>query len=133
MGNGIDKEFRKIMREAKPIHGIWYKFCKHFSRWYHDEDGNFSSLEMNGYEAVKRVIRYAKKNPEIRILRCDDDIFCGARIVLIPHPTMGITAIIITQATSHRGELFFYPHDMDMIVDEIKKMKSEFNLKQEGL
>lgn len=105
---------------------IWSQFYKHFGKIYRDENGNFSSEKMVGYDAMINVEKYAKSHKEIKIIHCDDSVFASSMIVLIPHPKMGISFIFIPQCTSVKGELFLYPNSIASLADTLLKIKKEY-------
>jgi hypothetical protein len=108
------------------VHASWNSFSNYMKRWYYEIINNkkvFSSENMTGYIAQKRVTNYAKKHPEVKVLFCDDSVFSSSIIVLIPHPTMGITMIYIPQNnTKIRSELFLYPDHSKKLIEELTKM-----------
>ncbi len=130
---------------TKNTHQIFHSFCNHMKKWYFeyhypvsfDEKKNdfttstrklkaFSSKDMQGYVAINRVEKYVKKHPEIEIVRCDDTVFSPSIIVLIPHPTMGITMIYIPQNNRQiKGELFLYPDHSEELIEKLTKMRQK--------
>lgn len=105
-------------------HKIWYAFCEHFKKWYHDDGGNFTSIDMIGFKAMCRVEKYAKNHPEIKIVQCDDYVFASSLIILVPHPKMGITFIFIPQCTTIQGELFLRPENINRLIDNLITLRS---------
>lgn len=130
---------------SKNTHQIFHSFCDHMKKWYFEyyypvtfnKKRNdfttstrklkaFSSQDMQGYIAITRVENYAKKHPEIEIVRCDDSVFSSSIIVLIPHPTMGITMIYIPQNNKEiKGELFLYPDHSDELIKKLILMRQK--------
>ena len=90
----------------------------------------FNELELSrrivGYEAMTKIRNYAKKNPEIRIVGCDDSVHASSMIVLIPHPTMGITMMFIPQCTGVQNEMFLYPNHYKMLLDTLNEMRDTY-------
>jgi len=80
------------------------------------KEPEFSS-RLCGFRVIERIEKYATRHPEIKICRCDDSIFAGSIIVLVPHPMMGISVFFIPQCTSTQNELFLY---QDHLVSLIK-------------
>lgn len=131
------------------IHEIWWKFSKHFQKWYYvmctswkyDEEKRevvetgkqhkeFSSHEMIGYKTMKRVEKYCKKNPAVKHVCVDDSHFAGSMVVLVPHPEMGISVIYIPQcSTKESNQFFLYIYHIDELVNTITAMKDEYKIK----
>jgi hypothetical protein len=116
-------EFNNGMRK---IHGIWWDFCDYMKNKYSDEDGIFNIFDLDGYPAMCMVDEYVEKHPEIKICRCDDSYFSGSDLILIPHPTMGITVLYIPQNSGIASEFFLYPNDIDELIIALKEIKEEF-------
>ena len=145
---------KSMMSEARKTHAAWYDFCDHFKKWYftvertfhirpkgkNSEDGSreikfvdgkrkyreFDCTKMAGHLAMKRVDAYAKKHPEIRVVMVDDAYHASSSVVLIPHPTMGITAIYVPQcATDEKNQFFLYPSDAKPLARAIGEMTEE--------
>ena len=139
----------KWMKEASETHKIWHRFSGWIDRTYGKDlhgkwqsmkvkqaDGkikklklrSFDELELSrrlvGYEVQCRVERYIKRYcPEIKIIHCDDSIHASSILLLIPHPSMGITIIFIPQCTSIQNQFFLYSKHYAMLMKELKKMK----------
>ena len=140
---------------TKKTHKIWYDFCDHFKRWYFEyytgykklkqnKDGSlkvirnkrklksFSSKNMVGWTAMMRVEKYAKTHKEIKVIRCDDAMFSSSSIVLVPHPTMGITCIYIPQnEIGQPNQCFLYPDHSIELIKELSKMRKKCKKKDE--
>lgn len=147
--NQIVDEFK----EAKTSHQVWHKFSnwlvKTFGKDLHGEwefiEGigangkkfkikhrSFNELELSkrlvGYEVMCKVERYIKKHcPEIRIIRCDDSLYAGSDILLIPHPNHGITIIFIPQCTTIQNQFFLYKSHHNELVKALKEMSSVYS------
>jgi hypothetical protein len=126
-------EFDKIKSDAEKVHRIWHKFSRWltntygkdlYGHWVSDKiktaEGktvalkyrSFNELELSrrlvGYDVMRKVERYAKRCcPEIRILRCDDEVYSSSTLLLIPHPQHGITIMFIPQCTSVQNQFFY--------------------------
>ncbi len=139
----------EMEESTKQTHGIYHDFCQYMAKWYFqivpnwklgaDENGKtdfredgtikeFDVTKLVGYEAMIRIEKYVKKHPEIRLVTMDDDVFSTSYIVLIPHPTMGITMIIIPQCTTVQNVAFLYPMNAHDLIEEIAKMQKEYHL-----
>ena len=130
---------------TKKVHQAWHSFCEYMKKWYFEsyqpttynkktdkfttserKFKAFSSKDMQGYVAMTRVENYAKTHPEIQIVRCDDSVFSSSMIVLIPHPTMGITMIYIPQNNKEiKGELFLYPDHSEELIEKLTIMRKK--------
>ncbi len=137
-----------IFKTAESCHKIWHKFSDWLVRTYgkdlHGEwktqivkgkngkkykfrDRTFNDLELSrrliGYDVQIRVERYAKRFcPEIKIVRCDDEIYSSSCLVLVPHPEHGITIIFIPQNTVIQNQFFMYGGHCKMLIKELKAM-----------
>lgn len=124
-------------------HKIWHRFSdwliKTYGKdlhgeWQYMEIGkkriryrSFDEYELNrrlvGYEVIERIERYVKRYcPEIRVVRCDDSVYAGSDILLIPHPRHGITMMFIPQCTGVQNQMFLYENHYKMLLKELKKM-----------
>lgn len=134
--------------EIKTTHQIWHKFSnwmiKTFGKDLHGEwefmevTGNngkkvklkhrsFNDLELSrrlvGYEAMCKVEKFVKRAcPEIKIIRCDDSVYSGSDILLIPHPNHGITVIFIPQCTTIQNQFFLYKSHYKELMKALKEM-----------
>lgn len=135
----------KSLPSTKKVHKTWHEFCDYMSKWYYeyyyplryDKKSNkcvkskrrlkaFSSKNMQGYKTMVRVERYVEKHPEIQIVKCDDSVFSSSMIVLVPHPTMGISFIYIPQNNTYiQGELFLYPDHSEELIEKLTKMRKK--------
>lgn len=89
---------------------------------------DFNELEFNnriaGYEVLCKIEKYVKRYcPEIKIVRCDDDSYSGSDILLIPHPTHGITVLFIPQCTTIQNKFFLYQGHYNSLLKALKEMK----------
>lgn len=141
----------KMISHAKEIHKVWHKFDKWlvntfgkdlYGDWVRNKikvDGKrrifkyrpFNDLEFSrrlcGYDVIERIERYVKRHcPEIKIVYCDDDVYSGSIILLIPHPTHGISVMFIPQCTSVQNRFFLYGNHYKMLMEELEKMKTVY-------
>jgi len=138
--------------QMKTTHQIWHKFSnwmvKTFGKDLHGEwefmEGigangkkfkikhrSFNDLELSrrltGYEAMCKVEKFVKRCcPEIKIIRCDDSIYAGSDILLIPHPNHGITVIFIPQCTTVQNQFFLYKNHHKELVKALKEMETVY-------
>ena len=142
----------KLDVEMKTTHQIWHKFSnwmvKTFGKDLHGEwefmEGigangkkfkikhrSFTDLELSrrltGYESMCKVEKFVKRcSPEIKIIRCDDSIYAGSDILLIPHPNHGITVIFIPQCTTVQNQFFLYKNHHKELVKALKEMENVY-------
>ena len=93
---------------------------------------NYNEYELSsrlvGYEVIEKIEKYVKRNaPEIKIIHCDDAIYAGSIILLIPHPEHGITMMFIPQLTDIQNQIFLYGGHYKMLLEELNKMKYVYN------
>lgn len=151
--NNSSKEFDKIIESSNVSHKVWHKFqnwlIKTFGKDLYGEwnsfevpvEGskkkkkvkfrNFNEYELSkrlvGYEVMKKVEKFVKKScPEIKIIHCDDSVYAGSDILLIPHPKHGITIMFIPQCTSIQNQFFLYKGHYDMLMKELTKMQKVY-------
>ena len=79
------------------------------------------------YKAICKIEEYAKNNPEIKVVHCDDDVFASSIIVLIPHPTRGITVKFIPQCTELQNTFFLYDRSYEKFIETLNEMKYVYN------
>jgi len=139
---------KKLDVKIEKTHNVWLKFSnwivKTFGKDLHgewkftertDENGkkfrfkyrSFNDLELSrrlvGYDAMCKVEKFVKRCcPEIKIIRCDDSIYAGSDILLIPHPNHGISVIFIPQCTQIQNEFFLYKNHHKELVKALKEM-----------
>lgn len=106
--------------DLKKVHKIWHKFEKflisNFGENYHDN--------LAGYECQLKIEKFIKnKCPEIKIVKCDDEVFASSILLLVPHPSMGITILFVPQCTKIGNHFFLYEGHFNMLTEELEKMK----------
>jgi len=138
---------------SKSSHAIWHKFSnwliKNFGKdlygeWVVNEIKNeetgkilkmryrdFNEFELSkrlvGYDVMTKIEKFVKRScPEIRICRCDDSIYAGSDILLIPHPKHGITMMFIPQCTSVQNQMFLYDNHCKNLIKELTKMQKVY-------
>lgn len=119
---------------GKDLHGAWQfmEGTKSNGKKYKIKYRSFDDLELSrrliGYEAMCKVEKYVKRCcPEIKIIRCDDSIYAGSDILLIPHPNHGITIMFIPQCTSVQNQFFLYKNHYNELVKALKEMKTVYS------
>lgn len=149
----VTKPYKKMIEEmfarGKYIHQYMHKFDKWLKNTFGKDlygevtkhkfkvDGktkiiktrHYNERELNdrlcGYEVIERIEKYVKRScPEIKIVRCDDDVHAGSILLLIPHPTFGITVMFIPQCTTIQNTFFLYGNHYKMLLSELGKMES---------
>lgn len=143
------KETDNIFYNSQQTHKVWHKFSNWLIKTYgkdlhgewqkhvitHPDTGkkhtlkfrNFNDHELSrrivGYEVMCKVEKYIKRCcPEIKIVRCDDDVHAGSDLLLIPHPKMGISVMFIPQCTGTQNRFFLYSNHFTMLMRELKSM-----------
>jgi hypothetical protein len=143
-----DKEYKKMIKETDANHAVWHKFYNFISRAYgkdlygkwqvmkiqNKDTGkksyykyrDFNEYELSkrlvGYEVMKKIDKYVQKNPQIKRIPCDDSMYAGSDILLIPHIRHGITMIFIPQCTSIQNQMFLYQGHYKNFMKELKNM-----------
>ena len=107
------------MKNYNLAHKIWHKFDDWLTETF---GGNYNS-KLIGYDAQCKIEKYAKDNPAIRILCCDDDVFASSILVLIPQPTRGITVKFIPQCTEIQNTFFLYDRNYEKFIETLNEMK----------
>lgn len=133
--------------DIKKIHGFWYNWMNYMKRWYYKEGEDwafdkkskklkktgkmvkqYDSKGLMGYDVMEKVEEYVKTHPDVVELSVDDDVFASSDLVLIPHPTMGITVIFIPQCTNVQNTFFLYPNHIDNLIKTLKEMQKKYKL-----
>lgn len=136
-----------MIEHNKNVHKIWYKFSNWLEKTYGKDlfteseieievkgkikkhkSKTFNDFELSkrlvGYEVQVKIEKYVTKHcPEIKIIRCDDAVHASSDLILIPHPTMGITMIFIPQCTSIQNQFFLYKNHHKELVKALNEMK----------
>lgn len=102
----VQRDAEVEMRRMKEMHKLGWAYQKEFLK--NDE------FKYEGMEMLDRMERFAKKNPQVTLLRCDDSFHCSSNIALIPHENRkeywGTTVVIMPQCHGHPEEIFLYPN-----------------------
>ena len=152
MNKEMDKEMDKEMMHVKQTHAVWNKFYNWvvksfgedlYGEWLFMEvpqkNGktkklkyrNFNEFELSkrlvGYKVMQKIEKYANKNLEIKIVRCDDSLYASSFLVLIPHPKHGITIMFIPQLTGIQNQFFLYEGHFKQLTKALSEMKNIYN------
>lgn len=146
-------EMDEAIAQAEDCHIIWHKFEKfianafgkdlrgklHVSKFKIKETGKtviFKYRDFNEYELSKRLVGYEvmcrikkwvdRYCPEIRIAHCDDALYAGSDILLIPHPNHGIRIMFIPQCTGIQNQFFLYEGHYKNLMKELKEMRKVY-------
>ena len=118
-----ESEKKKVMGDLfdvppeKNVHLVWFDFKKEFF----DPTGKWDINDI-----WRNIDNWVKKWPkDVTFLSCDDEMFMGARIILITHQCkrnyMGTTLVYITQ-TGHFSQLFLYPGHMSELIKALVRI-----------
>ena len=105
------------------VHRVWHEFIKEFMLEERDE------FALTGWELMEKVEEWALKWPEdVRITRCDDNMFMSSLIVLIDHKTptqfMGTTMVTIPQMGSQPQVMFLYPGHREGLREKLREISA---------
>lgn len=143
----------KIMKEIKEMHKVYHKFQKWLVKNFGNdlygeyktirikqENGHYKSFKWRdyneyelskrlcGYEVMERIEKYVKRScPEIKIVYCDDDMHATSIILLIPHPSHGITMMFIPQLIGIQNQLFLYGNHHKELMRVLEEMKHVYD------
>lgn len=119
---------------GKDLYGKWQYMKgtgadgKKFNFKYRDYNEYELSKRLVGYEVMCKIEKYVNRScPEIKIIRCDDSVYAGSFILLIPHPKMGITMMFIPQCTYIGNQMFLYNNHYKMFTKALREMKSTYD------
>lgn len=119
MGN-IHVYMSKPDDQYTKIHGTYWKFTKWLERIC-------KGKSPVGYTIMCKVEKYVKTHKEIQLTYVDDDNRSTSLIVLIPHPTHGITILYIPQTTNVTNTFFLYENHSKWLIKTLTKMKGVYN------
>ena len=144
----IEKGIEKSAREA---HKVWHKFSGWLAKTFGADliedkvlevqmkNGktkkikykNFNEWELSkrlvGYEVLEKMEKYVARHcKEIKVVRCDDSVYAGSSIFLIPHPNHGITILFVPQCTSIQNQFFLYDNHYKDLMKALKEMSSVY-------
>lgn len=124
-----EQEREAFIEKVNEKHQVWHSF----SRWAKETFGeNWESPEvLSGYEVMQKIEEYVKNNSNsgIQLSYCDDTMFSGSMIVLVPHKEMGTTVLYIPQLTHTTNQFFLYPSHQKMLVESLTKIEQEIHKK----
>lgn len=109
----------KSDKEIHEMHGTWYSFCEKFGSGVLGD----SFDELAGGDVMDEVEEWAKKFPDVKITRCDDNHHAGSLLVLIPHPKHGVTVLFIPQLTNEKHYFFLYPSQQKALIEALESIK----------
>lgn len=137
-----------LLLKIKSSHAVWHKFSnwmvKSFGSDLHGKwkvikikghkdikYRSFNDLELSrrlvGHEVMTKVRRYITRYcPEIIEINCDDTTYCGSTILLIPHPSHGITMMFIPQCTKIQNQIFLYERHYKQLTKALRTMKNVY-------
>jgi hypothetical protein len=85
------------------------------------------SRRLVGYEVLEKMEKYVARHcKEIKVVRCDDSLYAGSRIFLIPHPKHGITMLFVPQCTTIQNQFFLYDNHYKDLMKALKEMKEVY-------
>lgn len=118
-GSDLYSEWKK--QKVKQPNGRYKTFkYRQYNEWE-------LSKRLSGYEVISKIEKYIKRNSrEIKIVHCDDTYYAGSIILLIPHPTHGITVMFIPQLTSIQNEFFLYGNHYEELLEKLKELKETY-------
>ncbi len=115
------------MENLNSVHEASQKFEKFLIEML---GGNYNSY-LFGYKVICKIEEYAKNNPEIKVVHCDDDVFASSILVLIPHPTMGISIMFVPQCTNVQNMFFLYDKHYSELIRVLSEMKYIYDTDKE--
>lgn len=138
------------LKEITSCHTVWHKFSNWMTKtfgsdlygeWkvmevpgkngkmkkafrYRDFNEYTFSQRLSGYETMVKIEKYVKRFcPEIKVVPCDDSVYAGSYILLVPHPKHGITVMFIPQCTSIQNQFFLYENHYKKLMSALREMK----------
>lgn len=140
-----------IAKSVKETHKVWHKFSGWLSKTFGSDlvqdnvmefklkNGKpkkikykeFNEAELSrrlvGYEVLEKMEKYVARHcKEIRVVRCDDSLYAGSSIFLIPHPKHGITMLFVPQCTTIQNQFFLYDNHYKDLMKALKDMKGVY-------
>ena len=121
-------------RESERRCKEWNRLCRKFMKKFGCSGDSSNPFKYKGYELMKRVERFAQKNPTIRIASVDDSYFSGSMIVFIPHECKeeywGTTAVLIPQCSGEPPtEFFLYPGHVRGLIEVLEGLDKQTRAK----
>jgi len=124
------KEYDDILKKAKKedsltkqMNSTGWDFAERFYK-----DGKW---KYKGYSLMEKVRKWAKNHPEVKIVGCDDSIFAGSIVVLIPHTSekemWGVLVVNIPQCTGEDPvEMWYYPRHLQRMMIALMEIHKEW-------
>ncbi len=109
------------MSTTDNIHATWHSFCEKFGEGMMGD--SFANLV--GDEKMTEVEEWAKEYPDVKIAKCDDNHNDTSLLVLIPHPTHGISVVFVPQATYQKDYFFLNSAHQKNLIKLLKDIKIE--------
>lgn len=137
-------DFDEMMMDVEGVHRVWHKFSNYIVRTFgKDLHGEWQYLDIGGkkfkhrsfddYKLSQRLVGYKtsvrikkwidRYAPEIQVVVCDDSVNATSHILLIPHPSHGITVIFIPQCTAIQNQFFLYKGPYNDLMKALINMK----------
>ena len=151
MRKASKREIKTMFDKAKASHAVWHRFSSWLvktygkglhGKWqymkvkgakktkkikYRSFDDTGLSRRLVGYEVMQKIEWYTKRwCPEIQVVHCDDHVYTGSIILLIPHPAHGITVMFVPQCTDVQNQFFLYDHHFTSLVNGLMKMQKVY-------
>lgn len=139
-----------ISEEIISTHEVYHKFGKWLTKHYGEDlygewqyiagtkfkyrflDEEKLSKRLVGYDVMYKVERYVKRYlPEIKVIHCDDAVYSSSIILLIPHPTHGITIMFIPNCTDIQNQFFLYENHFINLMSALSSMSGVYGGKNE--
>lgn len=147
-------KFKKSLKTPLKCHEIWHKFCTYINKtfgsdlfgkwdywwiqnsktkkwskiWFRDFNEKELYKRLVGYEIMERIRKWVERYcPEIKRISCDDSVYAGSNIFLIPHPKHGITVLFIPQCTDTQNIFFLYENHCKILIKELTEMRKVYS------
>jgi hypothetical protein len=102
-------------------HEIWDKFISFIKK------SNYTLDNLIGYEIIEKIEQFVEVEcPEIKIIPCDDGLYCSSILLLIPHPQHGITVLFVPQHNMITNHFFLYNSHYKELLKNLKKMSNVY-------
>ena len=104
----------------KNIHKIWHDFNKFVTAKLGLNSVN--DINFSGYDIIEQIENYVNTNKQIKLIWVYDSVHASSIILLVPHPTFGITILYVPQCTTHQNEFFLYQQNRKTLMSELQTM-----------
>jgi hypothetical protein len=122
----IGKTFGDDLIEERTIN-LPLKNGKTKSIKYKDLNELELSKRLVGYEVMEKIEKYVARHcKDIKVVRCDDSVYAGSSLILVPHPKHGITIIFIPQCTNIQNQFFLYENHYKDLMKALREMKEVY-------